>query len=255
MPLLDAINAEWDAVKGVNSKEPLYHRVYSLLKNFITNGTAEFGSQMPTEEQLSIVFEVSRITVKRAMDDLADENLIDRRRGRGSHVIYHYQPETVKAPLVGMLENLETMSKHSTVKVLSVEKLISPATVRDALNLGSNGKAIKVVRVRSNEYGNPYAYYVSWTLPQRSGFTKRNIENKTRLSILKENGVRITRVEQTLGAENAEFDVAAHLGIPVETALLSLNRHSFDEKGALVDILMGVYNPKLFTYKMVLGFN
>ena len=62
-------------------------------------------------------------------------------------------------------------------------------------------------------------------------------------------------MEQTLGAENAEFDVAAHLGIPVETALLSLNRHSFDEKGALVDILMGVYNPKLFTYKMVLGFN
>jgi GntR family transcriptional regulator len=154
-----------------------------------------------------------------------------------------------------MLENLQTMSKHSTVKVLSVEKLISPATVRDALNLGSNGKAIKVVRVRSNEYGKPYAYYVSWTLPQRSGFTKRNIENKTRLSILKENGVRITRVEQTLGAENAEFDVAAHLCIPVETALLSLKRHSFDEKGALGDILMGVYNPKLFTYKMVLGFN
>ncbi|MFT7549632.1 MAG: GntR family transcriptional regulator, partial [Candidatus Azotimanducaceae bacterium] len=219
MPLLDAIKAEWDVVKDVKSKEPLYHRLYSLLKTFITNGTAEFGSQMPTEQQLSIVFDVSRITVKRAMGDLADENLIDRRRGRGSHVIYHYQPEPVKAPLVEMLENLATMSKHSTVKVISIEKLISPATVREALNLGSNGKAIKVVRVRSNEYGNPYAYYVSWTLPQRSGFTKGNIEKKTRLSILKENGVRITRVEQTLGAENAGFDVAAQLGIPVDTAL------------------------------------
>jgi DNA-binding GntR family transcriptional regulator len=71
MPLLDAIKAEWDVVKDVKSKEPLYHRLYSLLKTFITNGTAEFGSQMPTEQQLSIVFDVSRITVKRAMGNLS----------------------------------------------------------------------------------------------------------------------------------------------------------------------------------------
>lgn len=253
MPVIDVLKAEWEAGKDVPSKEPLYHQLYLLLRSCITNGTAEFGSQMPTEQQLSLAFNVSRITVKRAMDDLAAENFIDRHRGKGSHVIYHYEPKPVQAPLVGMLENLVTMSQHSSVEVISIENLIPPAVIREELNLDSKSKAVKVVRVRSNENGTPYAFYVSWTLPLQGGFTKQNIETKTRLSILQENGVKIANVEQTLAAENAEAGVAAQLEVPVNTALLSLTRHSFDDQGVLIDILQGLYNPKLFTYKMVLG--
>jgi GntR family transcriptional regulator len=250
--LLESLKSEWKVTVDSSSKEPLYHQLYLLLKNSITNGSAEYGKQMPTELQLSEAFELSRITVKRAMDDLAAEKLIARRRGKGSHVTYQYIPEPVKAPLVGMLENLAEMSKHSRIRVLSIETLVPPAAVRAELNIGSDEKAVKVTRVRSNENERPYAFYVSWTLPQVKGFTKKNIEKKTRLAILKENGIKIAKVEQTLAAENADPLVAAQLEINVNSALLSLKRHSFDFEGKMVDILYGLYNPKLFTYKMVL---
>lgn len=251
--LLQSLKSEWDIGAATDSKEPLYHQLYVLLKASITNGTVQFGEQMPTEAQLSATFDLSRITVKRAMDELAADNLIARRRGTGSHVIYEYVPEPVKAPLVGMLEHVAEMGKHSKVKVLSIDNLVPPAAVRELLNLEADGKAIKVMRVRSNESGHPYAYYVSWTLAPEASFTKKNIESKTRLSILREDGIKITNVEQTLAAENAQSDVASLLDVPVGTALLSLQRHSFDGNGKLIDILYGLYNPKLFTYKMELG--
>jgi GntR family transcriptional regulator len=251
-PFLQSLKAEWEAAVDSSSKEPLYHQLYVLLKNSIINGSAEYGKQMPTELQLSQAFDVSRITVKRAMDDLAADNLIARRRGKGSHVTYQYVPEPVKAPLVGMLENLAEMSKHSRISVLSIETLVPPATVSKELKLAEGEQAVKVTRVRSNENGQPYAFYVSWTLPQPKGFTKASIEKKTRLAILKENGVKIAKVEQTLAAENADTLVASQLEISANTALLSLKRQSFDLDGKLIDILFGLYNPKLFTYKMVL---
>ena len=71
-----------------SSPTPLYHQLYSLLKARILDGTLALGLRLPPEEQLADLFKVSRITAKRAMDDLATEELVERRRGRGTHVIY-----------------------------------------------------------------------------------------------------------------------------------------------------------------------
>jgi len=235
------------------SKEPLYHQLYVLLRNNIANGSVAYGAQMPTEQQLSKAFGISRITVKRAMDDLAAEGLITRQRGKGSHVSHNFEPEPVKAPLVGMLENLEEMSKHSQVRVISIESLVPPAEVARDMGLEAQEKLLKILRVRSNEEGVPYAHYLSWTKADGKLFTKKRIETKTRIALLEQSGTRIARVEQTLAAENANAPVASQLELPVHTALLSLTRRSFDESGDLVDVLFGLYNPKLFTYKMELG--
>ena len=65
---------------------PLYYQMYTLLKNRILDGSIAHGTQMPTEQQLAAAFNVSRITAKRAMDELAAEELVERRRGKGTHV-------------------------------------------------------------------------------------------------------------------------------------------------------------------------
>ena len=53
---------------------PLYFQLYTLLKESVLNGTFGNGMQMPTEQQLAEAFGVSRITAKRAMDELAVED-------------------------------------------------------------------------------------------------------------------------------------------------------------------------------------
>jgi len=248
--LIESLKSNW--VADCPSRAPLYYQLYSALKRSITCGDIELGEQIPTVPQLSKALDVSRITVKRAMDELATEGLITRHRGKGSYVSYKYSSESIKAPLIGLSENLEGIDEHSLVKVDSVEKITPPAKIGKTLGLGKGQEAIKIVRTRYSEEKNIIAYYVSWTLPHFKGFTKCKVERQTQFSILSENDTSIAKVEQTIGARNADEFVANLLNVTVNAALLELSRSHFDKQGKLVDILIGLYNPHLFQYSMVL---
>jgi GntR family transcriptional regulator len=251
--LLKSMRTEWAQLQlNSTSRVPLYHQLYSLLKDAILDGRINFNEQMPTEQQLIATFDVSRITAKRAMDELAAEKLIRRLRGKGSHVIYRYEPRPLRAPLVGLLDNFAQLAIHSTAKVLSIDNVVPPADVRQELKLGDTDTVMRVVRVHSNEDGIPYSHYISWTPGVKKGFTKRNLERISRLKLLQQNGFELTRIEQILGAESASVSVAAVLKVNPGTALLSLKRIAYDRNDRCVDVVYGLYNPKLFKYSMEL---
>lgn len=252
--LLASLKSEWELAQGGPlTRAPLYHRLYSVLKGAIIDGTIAYDARMPTEQQLAATFDVSRITAKRAMDDLAAEKLIARFRGKGSHVTYRYKPQPVRAPLVAMLEDLIEMGKHSIIRVISVEKVVAPAEIREQLGLGDRDTVHKVVRVLSNEEGEPYAHYVSWTAGVTSGFTKKNLESRARLDVLRDCGIRLTKVDQVLSAEKATTKIAHELQVEPGEALLSVRRNSYNEDGIVVDVLECLYNPKRYQFAMVLG--
>ncbi len=252
--LLSSLKSEWLlAQSGTLARVPLYHQLYTVLRDAILNGTIPYDAQMPTEQQLAATFDVSRITAKRAMDELAGEGLIARFRGKGSHVTYQYKPQPVRAPLVGMLESLVEMGKHSIVRVVSVEQAVPPADIRERLGLNGQETVHKLVRVRSNEEGEPFAYYVSWTAGITKGFTKKILEKTPRLDVIRENGIRLTKVEQVLSAESASGHIAEELGVDPGSALLSIRRQSYNEEGVVVDVLDCLYNPNRFQYAMVLS--
>lgn len=252
--LLRALKSEWDRKQnGELARVPLYHQLYTILKDAILDGTIGYDARMPTEQQLVTTFDVSRITAKRAMDELAAENLIARFRGKGSHVTYRYKPQPVRAPLVAMLEDLIEMGKHSIIRVISIEKVVPPANVRKQLGMGERDTVHKVVRVLSNEQGEPYAHYVSWTAGVTKGFTKCKLESKARLDVLRDSGIRLARVDQVLSAKSATAKIAQELQVKPGEALLSVRRDSYNEAGVIVDILECLYNPKRYQFAMVLG--
>ena len=134
--LLTSLKSELQlAQHGTMARAPLYHQLYAVLKAAILDGTITYDSRMPTEHELSETFDVSRVTAKRAMDELASEDLIARHRGKGSHVTYQYVPRPVTGPLVGMLESLIDMAEHDSVRVVSIETVVPPADIRELLGL------------------------------------------------------------------------------------------------------------------------
>ncbi|MXY18230.1 MAG: GntR family transcriptional regulator, partial [Acidobacteria bacterium] len=117
---------ELDSLRA-DSPVPLYHQLYQLLKQRILGGEPGFGAKLPTEAQLAEGFGVSRVTAKRAMDLLVANELIQRKRGRGSHVVFQAPASDVEAPLVGMLEKLAQMSRSTLVRVLHIDRRPPPA--------------------------------------------------------------------------------------------------------------------------------
>ena len=240
---------ELESLRG-EAPTPLYHQMYTLLKSRILDGSIAHRTQMPTEQKLAEAFNISRITAKRAMDELAAEALVERRRGKGTHVTHHYSPEPVPAPLTGMLQKLASTDQNTKIKVLDVGMLVPPGDIRIELGLQDDEKAHRVVRVRSTENGEPFAHYISWTVGMKEGFSRSDLETRVRYDIMKENGHEVTRIDQNLTAISAQEFVANELDMKVGEPVLSLTRRSFTEDGRLVDILYCHYNPKRFQHRM-----
>ncbi|TQV81387.1 GntR family transcriptional regulator [Exilibacterium tricleocarpae] len=232
-----------------DSPTPLYHQLYTLLKNNILNGTLPNGSQMPTEQQLAQGFDISRITAKRAMDELAAEGLVERRRGKGTHVTYEYRPQPVKAPLIGMLQEIESMARRTDVEVLVLDQLQPPAEIRGEFGMPDGETALRVIRVRSRD-GEPFGYYSSWTRGITRKIGPKTLKTKPRLEIFRDQGLEIAHVTQTLTAMAATPEVAAALDTESGVPLLCLVRRSFDPGEQLVDYLHVLYRPDRFQYQM-----
>jgi GntR family transcriptional regulator len=237
------------------SPTPLYFQLYSLLKSLILNGTLTFGQRMPTEEELAEAFGVSRITAKRAMDELADESLVERRRGKGTHVTYQYSPKPVKAPLTGMLQEIESMARNSSARILECKMMQPPQDIREELELEPGDTALHLVRVRERE-GRDFGYYVSWTAGVKPPRSRRIFEKTPRITYFRDHGLELTHVTQTISAVAATADVARELGVAEGSPLLSLVRRSYNQEGErehLRDYLQVLYNPEHFQYKMDLN--
>lgn len=229
---------------------PLYFQLFTLLKNRILNGSIPHGEQMPTEEELAKGFAVSRITAKRALDDLAAAELVERRRGKGTFVTYTAARESVHAPLVGELEKLHNLARRTHVQVLDVGKQLPPGDVAAEMGLERGELAWRASRIRCTEDDMPYSHVISWTTGITKGYTKSALERGVRLDILKANGIEIHNIEQTITAVPARDFFAQALNMDIGEPTLLMVRRIFDSTGRLVDILYCHHNPRRFQFRL-----
>ncbi len=237
---------------------PKYHQIYLVLREQLHEGL--FVGGLPSELTLTQQFGVARVTVRRALEQLASEGLILREPGRGTRPIEVRQvsvPESVtgaqRAHLTGLLENLVSMSRHTTVKVLEVENVAASVAVASALQLLPGAVVQKAVRVRSTRQG-PLSHITTFVpaLVAR-GMGRRELARKPILVLIEESGVQVGRAEQTISARLADAEVARHLDVAVGSALLAVRRLIYDVDDKPVQWLHGLYRPDRYEYVMQLS--
>ena len=236
-----------------SSPTPLYHQLFSLFKARILDGTLALGLRLPPEEQLADLFKVSRITAKRAMDDLAAEGLVERQRGRGTHVIFQYSPNPVQAPLTGMLQEIESMASNSPAQILDCDVRVPPPAIREDLRLADGETALHLLRVCERD-GMKFGHYDSWTAGVDMPADPEIFGNTPRLSYFRQQGLEFSHATQTLSAVSADASVADALDVAAGSPLLSLTRRSYQKSGAgdeqILDFLEVLCNPAHVQYSM-----
>lgn len=237
---------------------PKYHRIYLVLREQLEDGL--FAAGLPGELALMQQFGVARVTVRRALGQLAQEGLISRTPGRGTWPVAPAAPAgsgadeaPLRTRLTGLLENLVSMGLHTSVKVLDVDTVTASAAVAAALQLPAGAAVQKAVRVRSTREG-PLSHittYVPADVARRFG--RRELARKPILLLLEESGVKVGRAEQSISARLADAEVASHLDLSVGSALLAVRRVIFDEQERPVQWLHGLYRPDRYEYQMQLS--
>jgi GntR family transcriptional regulator len=148
-----------------------------------------------------------------------------------------------------MLQEIESMARHSVVKVIEINDERPPAEVSDKFNLNNEDTTLKMIRVRSQDK-EPFGYYISWSRGLGSCISEDSLKTNSRLEIFRKNGIHITHVKQTLTAASASAEVASELEVEPGFSLLKLVRESFDKNENLVDFLVALYHPERFQYQM-----
>lgn len=237
---------------------PKYHQIYLVLREQLHEGRFEHG--LPGEFALMEEFGVARVTIRRALQQLATEGLIQREPGRGTRPLANHtrKPEAAAAPgqrahLSGLLENLVSMGLRTTVRVLSVETVTASSAVAESLQLRAGAPVQKAIRVRSTKAG-PLSHITTY-VPDSIAckFGRRELAKKPILVLLEESGVKVGRAHQTISAKLADAEVARHLDLAVGSALLAVRRLIYDDQERPIQLLHGLYRPDRYEYEMQLS--
>lgn len=231
---------------------PKYHQIYLVLREQLAEG--RFAAGLPGEVALAGQFGVARITVRKALEQLAAEGLIERARGRGTVPRNApAAPNERRAQLTGLLDNLVSMGLQTKVQVVSCDTVPAAEAVAQALQLAPGTPVQKAVRVRSTKAGPLSLITTHVPAALATGFGKRELAKQPILVLLEQSGVRIGRATQTISARLADAASAGHLGVAVGSALLAVTRLIFDQDERPVQWLHGLYRPDRYQYEMQLS--
>ena len=229
---------------------PLYKEVKIRLTRGLASGEWKPGEAIPSEMDLAARYKVSQGTVRKAIDELAIENLLTRRQGKGTFVATHAEQQVQFRFLRLMPDDGEPGGMER--RFLDCRRLRAPADVARALDLKSGDSAVQVRRLLFFR-GKAVVLDDIWLpAPLFKGLTAERLgEYKGPMYSLFETefGVRMIRAEEKIRAVAADAPAADLLSLPVGAPLLSVERLSLTYGDKPVELRRGLYDTAAHFYR------
>ncbi|SDL84042.1 GntR family transcriptional regulator [Janthinobacterium sp. OK676] len=237
-----AVSAPAPAATASPTFSPLYQQIKALITQSLQSGEWKPGELIPSEVELAGRFKVSQGTVRKAIDELAAENLVMRRQGKGTFVSTHHEARAHFRFL--RLVPDEGVPHYPESKFIEVKRVRAPADVARLMDLKSGDAVIFIKRVQYFD-GIPTIVEELW-LPGLifKGLTaERLVEYKGPMYGLFETefGTRMIRASEQIRAVCADAGAAQLLNIDLGTPLLSSERVSFTYGDKPVELRRGLY--------------
>jgi GntR family transcriptional regulator len=203
------------------ASKPLHQTISETLLNEIEAGTYAPGEQLPSEYQLMMRFDVSRITIRRAIANLTHQGLVEAQRGRGVFVRTHHKVAYRLAnPLVFFEDDLARQGVTSSIQNLTFEQLPAPPTVQDALQLPAQALVYRQVKVLLIDH-HPAAVDTSYILADLGDTYATELKQHMTFSTLERHGIIIQRIEATFETSHANQALSQSLDLPLGSPLLT----------------------------------
>ena len=230
---------------------PLYQQIKALMVRDLQAGVWRPGEAIPSETELAVRFKVSQGTVRKAIDELATENLLVRRQGKGTFVATHAE-QTTQYRFLRLQPDDGVTDGGTQRRFIDCRRLRAPAEVARALGLRSGDAAIQIKRVLSlrgvpvvfDEIWLPAAPFKGLTAERLSGY-----RGPMYGLFESEFGVRMIRAEEKIRAVAADAQSAELLAVAVGAPLLLVERLSLSYGDKPVELRRGLYNTQSHHYR------
>ena len=242
-----------DTTQATPAFSPLYQQIKSLILQSLQAGEWKPGEAIPSEMDLAARFRVSQGTVRKAIDELAAENLVVRRQGKGTFVATHAEQHVQYRFLKLMPDSGDRDDEGPAQRtVLECKRVRASAEVARALALRSGDAVVQVRRVLS--FGEVPTIVEDLWLPGNAfkGLTADQVagyHGPTYAMFELEFGVRMVRAEERIRAVAADAQQAALLKVEQGSPLLSVERVAYTYNDAPMELRRGVYRTDTHHYR------
>ncbi len=203
-------------------KLPVYYQIYLTLRDWIYSGTLGLGSQLPTEAELCTTFSVSRITIRKAVELLAQDKLVSREQGRGTFVTQKAPDAPFTSEMGQLLRRLETLSEKTTVTDVTVDEIQADDETCSDLQLTPGGHVIRLSHLRLAQ-GTPTGHVTTYVPSNLGlGFTPEEIESTSTLNLVERKGVELGSADQLISATLADLRDAKLLHVDIGAPLVHM---------------------------------
>ena len=242
-------NAAHAPATAVNrqSKMPLHEQLYEILRSSIQRGEWAVGEMIPTEPELIEQYQVSRITVRQALNRLVNEGLIYRQQGRGTFVA---EP-TLEQGLTRIISFTEDMRQRGLApgtRVLFEGLIPAPEDIAEQLQVKPGEELARLERLRlANQ--KPMSIEESYLVHRYCPAVLEYDYSETPLReiLQRQYDIRIARARQTIRAVVATPEQARLLGIDQPASLLFVERVSYSQHNLPVEFLRIHYRGDRYT--------
>ena len=137
-------------MKGLQaeSSSPLYHQLMQRIAADIERGAYPTGSRIPPEHELEQLYQVSRVTVRRALAELTAEGLLERKQGKGTFVSMPRGSIQLKS-LHSFHDSCRMNHVTPSTDVIHVKETEADGNDTEELNLPSGSRVLEMLRVRN----------------------------------------------------------------------------------------------------------
>ena len=236
---------------------PLYQQIKGLILQSLQAGEWKPGELIPSEIELAARFRVSQGTVRKAIDELAAENLVTRRQGKGTFVATHNEEHVQYRflqlhPDVGRQQDEGRAQRH----ILECKRVRATVDIARSLGLRSGDSVLQVRRILSLG-GVPTILEDIW-LPNQP-FKGLDAEKMTHYPapmyamFEMEYGVRMVRAEEKIRAVLPDIQQAQWLQIDENTPLLSVERIAYTYNDRPIELRRGLYRTDSHHYRNTLS--
>ena len=238
---------------GAPAFSPLYQQIKSLILQSLQAGEWKPGDTIPSEFDLAARYRVSQGTVRKAIDELAADNLLVRRQGKGTFVATHAEQHTQYRFLRLQPDEGDQRSEGPAERnIIECRRLRAPAEIARLLGLRSGDPVLQVRRVLAF-HGVPAILEDLW-LPGGpfKGLTLETLAaDRGPMYALFEAqfGVRMVRAEEKIKAVAADAESAPLLDVAPGTPLLSVERLAHTYNDVPMELRRGLYRTDTHHYR------
>jgi DNA-binding GntR family transcriptional regulator len=231
-------------------RPPLAEHVRTELKRQILSGERTAGSRLPSESDLCEQFNVSRITLREAVQGLVQEGYVVRRQGSGTYVTRRPALQNSLDTNFSYTEYLEHAGIRAGKKLLHARTVAADADIAEALALEEGSGVVEVRRLRTAD-GRPAVYSID-SIPADivSVTADRRGLSGSLYQVLAEHGHSVDHGEAIVAPAMADAELAGLLAVPEGTLLQHLTQIDYDASDRAVMFSLEWHVPSVFELRV-----